>query len=81
MKKRKDEFVTDLYCKATDCHQYLRYDSCYPDHMKKLSVSCQGLRIKRLCSDRRNLQKHLENRKSRKELLRPKVIGVLKSLL
>ena len=21
--KKKDEFVTDLYCKATDCHQYL----------------------------------------------------------
>ena len=23
VEKKKDEFVTDLYCKATDCHQYL----------------------------------------------------------
>ena len=23
VKKEKDEFVTDLYCQATDCHQYL----------------------------------------------------------
>ena len=34
VKKEKDEFVKDLYCKATDCHQYLHYDSCHPDHEK-----------------------------------------------
>ena len=32
--------------------------------MKKLSVSSQGLRIKRLCSDGHKLQKHLENLKN-----------------
>ena len=64
VKKRKDEFVTDLYCKATDCHQYLHYDSCHPDHMKKSSIYSQGLRIKRLCSDDPKLQKHLENLKT-----------------
>ena len=60
VKKEKDKFVTDLYCKATDCHQYLHYDSCFPDHLKKLSIYGQGLRIKCLCSDGHKLQKHLE---------------------
>ena len=64
MNKGKYEFVTDLYCKATDCHQYLHYDSCHPDHMKKSSIYSQGLRIKRLCSDDHKLQKHLENLKN-----------------
>ena len=60
VKNERDEFVTDLYYKATDWHQYLHYDSCHPDHMKKLSVYSQGLRIKCLCSDGHKLQKHLK---------------------
>ena len=61
--KEGDKFVTDLYCKATDCHQYLHYNSCHPDHMKKSSIYSQGLRIKRLCSDHQKLQTHLQNLK------------------
>ena len=64
MKKRKEEFVTDLCCKATDYHQYLHYDTCHPDNMKKLSIFNQGFRIKRLYSDCHKLQKHLENLKN-----------------
>ena len=64
VKKEKDKFLTDLYCKATDCHQYLHYDSCHPDYMKKSSIYSQGLRIKRLCSDGHKLQKHLKNLKN-----------------
>ena len=60
VKKEKDKFVTGLYCKATDCHQYLHYDSCYPDHMKKSSIYGQGLRIKCSCSDGDKLQKQLQ---------------------
>ena len=37
------KFVTDLYCKPTDCHQCLHYNSCLPDYMKKSSVYSQGL--------------------------------------
>ena len=61
--KEENEFVKDLYCKATDCHQYLHYDSCHPDHMKKSSVYSQGLCIKRLCSDSERLQQHLSSLK------------------
>ena len=56
--------MTDLYCKATDSHQYLQYVSCHPDHLKKSSISGSGLQIKRLCSDGHKLQKHLENLKN-----------------
>ena len=65
VRKEIDEFVADLYCKATDCHQYLHYDSCHPDHMKKSNVYSQGLRIKGLYSGGHKWQ-------SREELLRPK---------
>ena len=36
--KEKDRFVAYVYCKATGCHQYVHYDSCHSDHMKKLSI-------------------------------------------
>ena len=58
-----NKFVTDLYCKPTDCHQYLHYNSCLPDHMKKSSVYSQGLHIKRLCSEDTALAKHLKDLK------------------
>ena len=51
---------TDLYCKPTDCHQYLHYESCHPLHMKRSSVYSQALRIKRICSKRSDCQKHLK---------------------
>ena len=59
-----NKFVTDLYCKPTDCHQYLHYNSCHPEHMKKSSVYSQGLRIKRLCSEDTALSNHLKDLKS-----------------
>ena len=64
VKLQKNEVLTDLYCKKTDCHQYLHYDSCHPEHMKKSSVHSQGLRIKRLCSDSENCETHLKNLKN-----------------
>ena len=53
--------MKDLYCKKTDCHQYLDYDSCHPKHMKKFSVRSQGLQIKRLGSDSEDCEPHLKN--------------------
>ena len=64
VKKEKNEFVTGFYCRATDCHQYLHYDSCHSDHMKNSSIYNQRLRIKPLCSDGYKLQKHLEHLKN-----------------
>ena len=60
-KLQENEFLTDLYCNKTECPQYLQYDSCHPEHMKKSSVSSQGLHIKRLSSDRKNCENHSKN--------------------
>ena len=58
----KGEFVRDLYCKATDCHQCLHYGSYYPNHMKN-QVFIVRTQMKHLCSA-----------KSREERWRPKGI-------
>ena len=52
---------TDLYCKPTDCHQFLHFNSAHPFHNKKSIVYSQGLRIKRLCSSPVAFEKHMES--------------------
>ena len=37
IKIKESRIITDLYCKSVDCHQYLNYDSCHADHLKRLS--------------------------------------------
>ena len=34
VKTQQGEFVTDLYCKSTDGHKYLHFDSCHARHTK-----------------------------------------------
>ena len=52
-------FSSDLYCKPTDCHQFLDFGSSHPLHIKKSIVYSQALRIKRLCSSQRDFEKYL----------------------
>ena len=59
-----NKLETDLFCKPTDCHQFLHFNSAHPFHNKKSFVYCQGLLIKRLCSSPLTFQKHLENLKT-----------------
>ena len=76
VKLQENEFFIDLYCKKTDCYQYLHYDSCYPEHMKKFSVYKKWLHGRGYPEHIIDNQlKHVKN-VSREELLRPKVIGV-----
>ena len=42
-----EEFETDLYCKPTNCHQFLEFNSAHPIHNKKSIVYSKGLRIPR----------------------------------
>ena len=35
VKIKKGRIITDLYCKPTDGHQCLHYDSCHADHIKR----------------------------------------------
>ena len=39
VKLQENEFLTDLYCKKTDCHQYCHYDSCHIFILKILSIT------------------------------------------
>ncbi|KAJ8046851.1 hypothetical protein HOLleu_05672 [Holothuria leucospilota] len=42
---------TSLYCKPTDKHLLLHFDSVHPQKLKKSLVYSQCLRTKRICSD------------------------------
>lgn len=55
------QFVTRLFSKPTDCHQYLHYESSHPLHVKKSIVLSQGLRIRKVCSRDEEFQRQLED--------------------
>ena len=61
-----NKIETDLYCKPTDYHQFLHFNSAHSFHNKKSIVYSQGLRIKRLvsCSSPVAFEKHLESLRS-----------------
>ena len=49
------EFITSFYCKPTDGHQYLDFESYHPSHTKSSVIFSQALRMKRICSKKRDL--------------------------
>ena len=40
------EFITNLYCKPTDSHLYLHFESCHPSHTKSSIIFSQALRMR-----------------------------------
>ena len=44
------EILSKLYCKPTDSHSYLEFNSCHPPHNKTSIPFSQFLRIRRNCS-------------------------------
>ena len=63
IKIKESWIITDLYCKPTDGHQYLQYDSCHADHIKRSIIFSQTLRLKRICSAKNDLNVHVEDLK------------------
>ena len=55
---------TDLFCKPTDTHSYLRYESSHPPHCKRSLPYSQFLRLRRICSREEDFTKHAKNMKS-----------------
>ena len=55
-----NNFVTDVYYKPTDFHQFLHYESSHPIHIKRSIVCNQALPIKRICSTYDLFLGHLE---------------------
>ena len=64
IKIEKGRIITDLYCKSTDGHQYLHYDLCHADHIKRLLIFSQTLRFRRICFDKNDLNVHVEDLKT-----------------
>ena len=64
MKLSDGKIVTDLYCKSTDIHQYLRYDWYHIEHIKWLIAFSQTIRLKRICSRKSDLDSHGEDLKN-----------------
>ena len=50
---------TDLYCKPTNSHNYLPWNSCHPKGTKKGIPYSQALRIRRICSEPHYFNKRL----------------------
>ena len=44
------EFITNLYCKPADGHQYLHFKSCHPSHTKSSIIFSQALIMRRIYS-------------------------------
>jgi len=45
-----NKLYTDLFCKSTDSHNYLRFDSAHPSHCKNSLPHSQFMRVRRICS-------------------------------
>ena len=55
--------ITNLYCKPTDKHRYLHYDSCYSDHIRNSINYSPAVRIKCICTLKIDFKNHLVNLK------------------
>jgi len=74
---------TSLYCKPTDSHNYLMYDSAHPAHCKDSLPYSQLLRVRRICTRVEDYDlsatmmcKHFYRRKYPPELIEKAVIDV-----
>ena len=59
IKLKGGRIITDLYCKPPDGHQYLHYDSCHADHIKRSIMYSQTLQLKRIYSEKNDLNVHI----------------------
>ena len=58
------QLTTDLLIKSTDKHQYFHYTYAHPDHTKRSIVFSQTLRVSRICSNKTDFERHLDDLKS-----------------
>ena len=56
---QNNKIATDLYCKPTDSHNYLVYDSSHPQRCKDSIPYSQFLRIRRICTELEDYDIHV----------------------
>lgn len=59
--RKNGKFITDLYTKPTDTHQFLDPSSCHPYHCKKAIPYSQALRLNRICSEDDDFENRCED--------------------
>jgi hypothetical protein len=59
VRKEGTKLVTDLYCKPTDSHSYIQYDSAHPQRCKDSIPFSQFLRVRRICSSTIDFERHI----------------------
>ena len=59
MKLKEVRTAINLYSKPKDGHQYLHYESCQIEYIKKSIKFNQTFRLKRICSGKKNFYKHV----------------------
>ena len=62
--KESSPFLDLKVSLSGDKHQYLHFTSAHPDHTKRSSVFSQVLRIRRICSNKTDFKRHLDEMKS-----------------
>ena len=58
IKQKDGRISTDLYTKPTDSNNYLEFTSAHPAHTKRAIPLSQFLRLRRICTDRKNFTTH-----------------------
>ena len=60
IKIKEGKITTNLFFKPNDGHQYLHYDSCHAEHIKRSIVFSQTLRQRRICSEKTDLDSNVQ---------------------
>ena len=58
VKIKNGRLNTNLYSKPKDSHNYRHYNSCHAEHINRSIIYCQTLRLRRICSERKDLRSH-----------------------
>ena len=63
VKIKNGKLTTDLYTKPTDKHIYVHSKSCHPKNVKKAIPYGLALRLRRICENEDDYQKHRQELK------------------
>ena len=63
VKLNEGKISTDLYIKSADRHQYIHFTPSHSNYINRSIVYSQGLRVKRICSEKEYFLKHMRKMK------------------
>ena len=63
IKIKNGRLSTNLYSKPVDSHRYLHCNSCHAEHLKRSIIYSQTLRLRRICSEIKDLKSKVKDLK------------------